>query len=356
MSQKHQGTVLKVLHVTEAYAGGVKTALDGYVKLSVDVEHHIIWSARRHAGEVVSPDAKDFQSVKALPASHFRAVQAVISAIRELKPDVVHAHSSFGGVYGRLAAKILGVPVVYTPHGLASERKDVSPMARKCYWLVEKLLSRLTTVNSGCSTHEARLLAELNLRTPNIMIPNALSRDGVKELPQWEKPNGTQKKVCFVGRIAAARHPELAGEIARSLTERGIECIWIGDGESTDREHLEASGVGVLGWMQRDDVFKTIAQCDVAVHTSRWDGFPMSVLEYIHIGIPCVVSDIPALAECPREARFSNPDEAVETILALIRGELHPDWTSVRETYSISSQRAGLLASYSEASNEKVSA
>ncbi|WP_371926258.1 glycosyltransferase, partial [Pseudomonas sp. FSL R10-0071] len=33
------------------------------------------------------------------------------------KPDVVHVHSSKAGVIGRLAAKSLSIPVVFTAHG-----------------------------------------------------------------------------------------------------------------------------------------------------------------------------------------------------------------------------------------------
>lgn len=35
----------------------------------------------------------------------------------DLKPDIIHCHGAKGGLYGRIAARRLGIPSVYTPHG-----------------------------------------------------------------------------------------------------------------------------------------------------------------------------------------------------------------------------------------------
>ena len=53
------------------------------------------------------------------PRTDLKAYRSLRSAIRRLKPDVVHTHSSKAGILGRAAAWNEGVPaVVHTIHGM----------------------------------------------------------------------------------------------------------------------------------------------------------------------------------------------------------------------------------------------
>ena len=53
------------------------------------------------------------------PGGDARALVELWSLFRELEPDIVHTHNPKPGVYGRLAARMAGVPVVVnTVHGL----------------------------------------------------------------------------------------------------------------------------------------------------------------------------------------------------------------------------------------------
>src|SRR6476659_2584393 len=55
-----------------------------------------------------------------LPIKDFKTYNQLVHRLRELKPDVVHTHSSKAGIIGRWAAHRAGVPVVvHTIHGLA---------------------------------------------------------------------------------------------------------------------------------------------------------------------------------------------------------------------------------------------
>ena len=58
-----------------------------------------------------------------LPLKDFRTYHRLVARLRELKPDVVHTHSSKAGIIGRWAAhraKHAGKPlIVHTIHGLA---------------------------------------------------------------------------------------------------------------------------------------------------------------------------------------------------------------------------------------------
>src|SRR5687767_15010836 len=53
------------------------------------------------------------------PLRDWRVYRQLTRRLRELKPNVVHTHSSKGGIIGRHAARRAGVPfVVHTIHGL----------------------------------------------------------------------------------------------------------------------------------------------------------------------------------------------------------------------------------------------
>ena len=54
-----------------------------------------------------------------LPGKDLRTYKLLVKRLRELKPDVVHTHSSKAGIIGRWAAHKAGVPwIVHTIHGL----------------------------------------------------------------------------------------------------------------------------------------------------------------------------------------------------------------------------------------------
>lgn len=53
------------------------------------------------------------------PVKDILAYREIRKTLSDLKPDIVTTHSSKAGVLGRLAAKSLGIPVVFTAHGWA---------------------------------------------------------------------------------------------------------------------------------------------------------------------------------------------------------------------------------------------
>jgi UDP-N-acetylglucosamine:LPS N-acetylglucosamine transferase len=60
------------------------------------------------------------------PMNDIRALCDLVRIIKAEKPDVVHTHTSKAGILGRVAAKIVRVPlIVHTPHG---------HVGRKAFW------------------------------------------------------------------------------------------------------------------------------------------------------------------------------------------------------------------------------
>ena len=164
---------MRVLHVTECLAGGVQTALAGYVKATPELDHVVLANSRR-GHNITMREVEGSSAFYVLPTNHLAAVKKVAKVAREVKPDVIHAHSSFAGAYSRIATLCVNVPVVYTPHAIAYGRPDFSSVKRAAYKGVEKLLSWKTKVFAGCSVHESELLSDLNARVPVVTIPNAV--------------------------------------------------------------------------------------------------------------------------------------------------------------------------------------
>lgn len=338
---------MKVLHVTETFTAGVKTAIVSYASSDVPVEHSVLWNSRRDPIGVKDPDPQLFDEVFTMPTGHLAAIREVRKVAKEFKPDVIHGHSSFGGVYARVGGFLAGVPVVYTPHGLSFERQDISGLKKTVFRTIEKVLSRVTTVFAGCSTDESNILTGLNSKVPAIRIPNALTDQQVEEIPRWQP--GEYNRICFTGRISPQRDPATAAQIAKLAAPLGIEAIWVGDGDEELRALLEDAGVKVTGWKDKEQFYEEIRHCDVAIHTSLWDGFPMTVLEYVAMGIPTAVADIQSLFECPAQARFSTPEEAVEIVKSVKNGSNGSNWSSIEQTYNSKEQSKALLDAYEKA-------
>ncbi|WJZ03143.1 glycosyltransferase [Corynebacterium freiburgense] len=338
---------MRVLHVTECLAGGVQTALEGYVKATPEIEHFVVANSRR--GENLSTGrVAGCEACLELPTNHIRAIKYLIAAIRKIQPDVIHAHSSFAGVYSRIVALASKTPVVYTPHALAYGRPDFPKSRRLVYRALEKILSKNTKVFAGCSEHESQLLRRLSANTPVVTIPNALPPDHPSATLHWKAK--TTHVVGMVGRINDYRDPQRFTEIAKlvRMQNPNVKFIWIGDGDNQQRAFLQTQGIYVTGWLNSIELQRKITELSVLLYTSKWDGFPMVILEAISSKVPTIVADIPPLRECPRPARFSTTEEAAEKVLKELELNmpLADFWDPLIEAHTFENQKKALIRTY----------
>ena len=112
----------RVLHVVESLGGGVHTAVLAMVEATPELDHHLaVWPRRVHAGTGDGLDG--FAEVHTLPRQPLRAVAGLHDLVRTLRPDRVHAHSSYAGLLARVVDP--GAEVLYSPHCFAFERRDL---------------------------------------------------------------------------------------------------------------------------------------------------------------------------------------------------------------------------------------
>src|SRR5437764_5259610 len=79
-----------------------------------------------------------------LPTKDFRTYRRLVRRLRELKPDIVHTHSSKAGIIGRRAAHAADVPaIIHTIHGLAFTA-STNPAVNHVYKMLERNAAPIT--------------------------------------------------------------------------------------------------------------------------------------------------------------------------------------------------------------------
>src|SRR5690242_14362521 len=77
-----------------------------------------------------------------LPLKDWATYRWLVKRLRDIKPDVVHTHSSKAGILGRRAAAAAGVPaIVHTIHGLAFTASR-SAIVNGAYKMLERRAAR----------------------------------------------------------------------------------------------------------------------------------------------------------------------------------------------------------------------
>jgi glycosyltransferase involved in cell wall biosynthesis len=294
--------MLKVVHVVEALAGGVHTYFKDLSwffdseQTQTGINTTIIYSANRKEVDPKQIKETFSKSVSLIEINMMRefslledysALIRLIKTLRAIQPDVVHLHSSKAGVLGRIACLLLSkkVKVFYTPHGYAFLRTDITAIRKKTYRAIEVLfqkISRNTTI--ACGDTEFEIAKKIG---PSLLVRNGIT---INEVQKYSiAHNNSTLTIGIVGRITAARNPELFNTIA--LQNPQFNFVWIGDGEL--KSALSATNISVTGWfLNQKEVLQELNKIDVYIQTSLWEGLPIAVLEAMAMQKPVVATNI----------------------------------------------------------------
>lgn len=340
-----------VLHVVEAFAGGVRTALLQYIESTPDLRHIVLESSR---GENVGDTDGHYLKIE-MVSGHVRRVLQLRHIAKLVGPDVIHAHSSLAGVYARVLK--LAAPVVYTPHCFAFERRDLGPFRRRLFLGIEKILAKRTEILAACSNREKSLANAIGYLDVEV-IPNVGRYSNEIESCGRARTTMTREafplKVVFAGRLSPQKDPEYAVEVVRELRkgrDREVVVKWLGGGDERFAKKLRSAGLSVTGWLEGKELQAELLSCDVYVHCAQWEGFPMAILEAIQLKTPVVARRIPALQDMPRDFLCDSPASVAHIISAVLHSEDEKmrcvkEWTSALNENNGMHQRLALKKAY----------
>lgn len=217
---------------------------------------------------------------------NFRAYRDVFRWYKEIKPDIIHLHSSASGFVGRWALPCGKLPIFYTPHGYSFLMKDGAKFKRFLFWLIEYLSAKRPARTVACSEGEYK--EAFRLSSNSTYVNNGIN---IRELETFVRSiNRIQHpiRICTSGRILYQKNPRLFNEIAILLPE--AQFIWIGEGEL--KSELTSSNIYVTGWIRREEALGIIKDVDFFILPSLWEGLPISLLEAMYLKKICLVSNV----------------------------------------------------------------
>jgi glycosyltransferase involved in cell wall biosynthesis len=220
------------------------------------------------------------------PVSDFVATRELTRWLRRMRPDVLHLHSSKAGAIGRVAARLAGVPAIYSTHSISYLRTDVSLATRVVFYALEWLLGLVGTISVACSPSELEAMRFIPGR--KIVIPNGIDITSLP-LPAVTPPHAGMD-IVLCGRITVQKNPQLACAIAAASPPEW-RWTWLGSGELEDVLR-EQGRIAIAGWLPRAQALARLAAADVMVHTSSWEGMPIAMLEAMALTRPVVATDV----------------------------------------------------------------
>lgn len=231
------------------------------------------------------------------PISDLKALGASIRLLRKIRPDLVHCHTTKAGLIGRLAARLVNVPAIYTAHTWCFT--EGTSRSWKAFGLpAETLAARWT--GRIIAVSDANRMAAISKRVAPasklITIHN-----GISDCIERAKPSdGGTPRIVMVARFAAQKNQALLIEAVARLSSPVVLTL-VGDGTMRpEAEQLAAAApphvrVEFLG--QRQDIAEILAAADLFVLSTNWEGFPISILEAMRAGLPVIATDVDGVRE-----------------------------------------------------------
>ena len=234
------------------------------------------------------------------PAKDVKAYKEIRQLLQEVQPDLVTLHSSKAGILGRLAVYFEKIPSTFTVHGWAFT-DGVSAKKQLIYKTIEKIGAWFPTHLIAVSNYDRKIGIDQHVCKPTKIkavqngmpdIDPTLIADASREPPQ----------LIMVARFAQQKDHKTLIEALAELKDLQWELNLIGgDGGllSAAKEAISHYGleekIHILGY--RNDIDRLMADSQIFVLSSNWEGFPLTIIEAMRASMPVIASDVGGVSE-----------------------------------------------------------
>jgi glycosyltransferase involved in cell wall biosynthesis len=236
------------------------------------------------------------------PTQDVKAIWNMYALLCREKPDLVHANSSKAGVVARVAARLAGIPVVFTAHGWAFT-DGVSSRHAQVYRWIEKGMAPLARKIICVSHYDEKLAAESGITqgADTLTVHN-----GIPDVPDCVTTH-TNSVPCIVmvARFCAQKDHETLLRAVHLLKDCQFTLRCVGDGPLLEQCRKLTATLGIQDKVEflgaRSDVRDILRNADIFTLVSTWEGFPLSILEGMRAGLPVVATRIGGTPESVKD-------------------------------------------------------
>jgi glycosyltransferase involved in cell wall biosynthesis len=344
---------VKVLHViTGLGVGGAELQLRSILQHTRHQSDVVTLYNPGPVAEMITGDGGRVRDLGMTRNTEVPALMRLARLIRTGAYDVVHTHLYRSCIYGRLAARLVGTPVVVTTeHSIGEthlERRRMTPGVRALY-LGTDLCSDATIAVSDAVAHR---LTKWGVPARKIeIIPNGLdfnrvafdaaARDKIRD--EFSLPRDAYV-LGVLGRLDPIKRFDLVIRAAAPLLDDQHRLLIVGDGQIRPDLEAEAARHGVAELVtfagERHDVAAMLSSLDLFIASSDQETFGLSVLEALVNGIPVLYTTCPALEgiETERARQVPGDHEGMRQEIAteMARGRRSRQGVpAIREQYGI---------------------
>ena len=251
------------------------------------------------------------------PIADARAYSELKSLIDEIKPDVVHTHSSKAGILGRLAGwhARCKPAVVHTIHG--PPFLPGKAVSNAIYTIAERVAAKRCDAIVSVADAMTRQFLDRGIGTPSMYTT---VRSGV-DIEPYLASHPTRDEVRE--RYGLEPHHFVVGTVARLAEDKGHDdlldalgedlernehwrLLWVGDGylRHALEARLESMGITnrvvLTGLVPPSDVPGLMRTMDVLAHPSYREGLPRTVTQALLAGVCPVAYDCDGTPEICR--------------------------------------------------------
>lgn len=308
---------MKIFHAAETIQGGVATILEELInqqsrEFGEDKVFYLIPKSQECYINLNLHTKNTFLRTGRNMISFFKFYKAFSHSIKNEDFDVIHLHSSFAGILGRLALffnKKNYKKVIYCPHAF-SFIMNGSFIKKYFYSLIERILLINTDYVICVSHYEKDVATEYNLNPIKLKVVY----NGVSGFPLLNPVINKYRsddivRVLFVGRFDHQKGIDILIKAVKKLSKESVNGRrfifnivgdFVNDHNDTEIFKQTFSSVvelNLLGWLGKKELGYLYNESHVVVMPSRWEGFGLVAVESFQYGTPVIACDNTSLKE-----------------------------------------------------------
>lgn len=301
---------MKVIHAAETIKGGVATVINSLIEHQLGEKACVICLVPSDQRDnLITLDNLRTETFNRNGRSLVGMLVFALALFRLLKneePNIIHLHSSFAGLLGRLVIFFSGnrkkIKVIYCPHAFSFLMKT-SRWKTNIYGWIEKVLSKITDKIICVSTEEYEsAIARKIPKEKLVLIHNGVK---IKNNTNTQIIKENDIKLLFVGRFDYQKGIDTLKKAIDILGSQhlnfSLTLTLVGDYVNSEKKvefhNYERIQVRHLGWLSSDHLEQEYLASNVLIIPSRWEGFAMVPLEAMSYGLPIIASNIKPFQE-----------------------------------------------------------